>query len=43
MIDSNGGVAWETGEADYYLIRVELEENETDYEATLSYVVQEET
>ncbi|WP_232735865.1 DUF4198 domain-containing protein [Alteribacter populi] len=39
--DENGKFTWETGEAEYYLIRVELEGNEDEYEATMTYTVQE--
>ncbi|GAA0462366.1 DUF4198 domain-containing protein [Alkalibacillus silvisoli] len=39
--DLNGKFGWEAGEADYYLIRAELEDEGVEYEATMTFVVQE--
>ncbi|MDQ0350769.1 putative GH25 family protein [Alkalibacillus filiformis] len=42
VTDLNGKIAWEVGEADYYLIRAEFELDGTEYEATMTFVVNEE-
>jgi hypothetical protein len=41
--DAKGTLSWKTGEADYYLIRIELEDENTgqEYEATMTFIVQE--
>ncbi|MGJ9381862.1 DUF4198 domain-containing protein [Salipaludibacillus sp. CF4.18] len=39
--DEEGLFSWEVGESDYYLIRVELEDSDAKYEATMTYIVSE--
>ncbi|GEN45062.1 DUF4198 domain-containing protein [Alkalibacillus haloalkaliphilus] len=42
VTDLNGKIAWETADADYYLIRAEFEQDGIEYEATMTFVVNEE-
>ncbi|WP_017185708.1 DUF4198 domain-containing protein [Alkalibacillus haloalkaliphilus] len=42
VTDLNGKIAWETMDADYYLIRSEFEQDDIKYEATMTFVVNEE-